>query len=107
VRSNAQSNFKMLDVNPQYYEQEVESTINTREEGLSGMIYSEVLKNLEISKASLLQETPTIQLVDTPDIPLPSNLIEWYEGLFYGFLAGLFLSIFLLVFLFEPKSGIE
>lgn len=107
VRSTAQSNFKMLDLNPQYYDQEVESTINTREESLSGMIYGEVLKNLEISKASLLQETPTIQLVDTPDTPLPSNLIEWYEGLIYGLLGGLFASIFLLVFLFEPKSGTE
>lgn len=107
VRSTAQSNFKMLDLNPQYYEQEVESTINTREESLSGMIYAEVLKNLEISKASLLQETPTIQLVDTPETPLPSNLIEWYEGLIYGLLGGLFASIFLYVFLFEPKSGIE
>jgi len=107
VRTTAQSNFKMLDLNPQYYNQEVEKTINTREESLSGMIYAEVLKNLEISKASLLQETPTIQLVDTPVTPLPSNLIEWYEGLIYGLLGGLFASIFLLVFLFEPKSGIE
>jgi hypothetical protein len=107
VRSTAQSNFNMLDLNPQYYDQEVASTINTREEGLSSMIYGEVLKNLEISKASLLQETPTIQLVDTPETPLPSNLIEWYEGLLYGLIGGLFGSIFLLVFLFEPKDGIE
>lgn len=107
VRTTAQSNFKMLDLNPQYYDQEAESTINSREESLSGMIYAEVLKNLEISKASLLQETPTIQLVDTPETPLPSNLIEWYEGLIYGLLGGLFASVFLLVFLFEPKSGTE
>ncbi len=107
VRTTAQSNFKMLDLNPQYYDQEVESTINTREESLSGMIYAEVLKNLEISKASLLQETPTIQLVDSPDTPLPSNLIEWYEGLIYGLLGGLFAIIFILVFLFEPKNGTE
>ena len=107
VRTTAQSNFKMLDLNPQYYDQEVESTINTREESLSGMIYAEVLKNLEISKASLLQETTTIQLVDSPDTPLPSNLIEWYEGLIYGLLGGLFAIIFILVFLFEPKNGTE
>jgi hypothetical protein len=105
VRTTAQSNFKMLDLNPQYYNQEVEKTINTREESLSGMIYAEVLKNLEISKASLLQETPTIQLVDTPVTPLPTNLIEWYEGLIYGLLGGVFAGIFLLVFLFDPKSG--
>jgi hypothetical protein len=107
VRRTAQSNFKMLDLNPQYYDQEAESTINSREESLSGMIYAEVLKNLEISKASLLQETPTIQLVDTPDTPLPSNLLEWYEGLIFGLLGGFFASVFLLIFLFDPKNGTE
>ena len=107
VRKTAQSNFKMLDLNPQYYDQEIESTINSREESLSGMIYAEVLKNLEISKASLLQETPTIQLVDTPDTPLPSNLLEWYEGLIFGLLGGFFASVFLLIFLFDPKNGTE
>ena len=84
--------------------QNVNSTIEARDQALSGTIYSEVLKNLEISKASLLQETPTIQIVDGPDTPLPDNKIEWYEGLFAGLLTGLFMSVFVFVFLFEPTD---
>jgi hypothetical protein len=106
IRSSASSNFKLLDINPQYVDQSVETTINTREEALSGNIYAEVLKNLEISKASLLQETPTIQLVDQPDTPLPDNKIEWYEGLLAGLMAGLFISSFVFIFLYEPTIGI-
>ena len=98
----AASDFSTLDINPQYYEQNVKKTISSRDEMLSSTVYSEVIKNLEISKASLLQETPTIQIIDNPDTPLPDNHIEWYEGLLGGLFAGLFLSSFLFVFLYEP-----
>lgn len=105
IQSAAMSDFKLLDINPQYVDENVNNTIEARNQALSGTIYAEVLKNLEISKASLLQETPTIQIVDTPDIPLPDNLIEWYEGMLGGLLAGLFLSVFVFVFLFEPLGA--
>ena len=52
----------------------------------------------------MLQETPTIQIVDSPDTPLPDNKIEWYEGLLAGLLTGLFMSVFVFVFLFEPTD---
>jgi hypothetical protein len=104
IKSAAISDFQIMDINPQYVTENVNSTIEARDQALSGTIYSEVLKNLEISKASLLQETPTIQIVDSPDTPLPDNKIEWYEGLFAGLFAGLFLSVFVFVFLFEPTA---
>jgi hypothetical protein len=98
----AMSEFGTLDVNPQYYEQGVQKTINARDEMLSSTVYSEVIKNLEISKMSLLQETPTIQIIDSPDTPLPDNHIEWYEGLLGGLFGGLFISSFILLFLYDP-----
>jgi hypothetical protein len=101
------SDFGTLDVNPQYYEQNVQNTINSRDEILSSTIYSEIIKNLELSKVSLLQETPTIQIIDTPDRPLPDNHIEWYEGLFGGLFGGLFIACFVLLFLYEPKVKLE
>ncbi len=104
IQSAAASDFKLLDINPQYIQENVNSTIDSRDQALSGTIYAEVLKNLEISKVSLLQETPTIQLVDTPDTPLPDNEIEWYEGLLGGLFAGLFMSAFVFVFLYEPAT---
>lgn len=102
IKTAAISDFQLLDINPQYVAENVNSTIEARDQALSGTIFAEVLKNLEISKASLLQETPTIQIVDSPDTPLPDNKIEWYEGLLGGLFSGLFISVFVFVFLFEP-----
>lgn len=36
----------------------------------STAIYAEIVKNLEVSKVSLLQETPLIQVIDEPVLPL-------------------------------------
>jgi uncharacterized protein involved in exopolysaccharide biosynthesis len=55
------------------------------------------MKNLEVSKMTLAQETPTIQIVDSPVFPLENDKIKWYKGLFLGFFLGLFASIFVFV----------
>lgn len=103
IKTSITSEFQLLDINPQYLNESVNSRINEREQILSSTIYAEILKNLEINKVSLLQETPTIQLVDTPILPLPDNEIEWYEGLLAGLLAGVLINIFFFVFMFEPE----
>ena len=102
VSTSAQSSVRLIDISPQFIEENIQNTINSREELLSTTIYTEVIKNLEISKVSLLQETPTIQVIDNPDTPLEDNKNEWYEGLLGGFLAGCMLSIMALIFLYEP-----
>jgi len=102
IKSSAQSNLSLTDISPQYIQENIQNTIDSREEILSTTIYTEVIKNLEITKLSLLQETPTIQLIDNPDTPLEDNKSEWYEGLLGGFGAGFLLSIVVLIFLYEP-----
>ena len=59
----------------------------------STAIYSEVIKNLEISKMSLRQETPLIQKIDEPILPLEKNHIGKIKGLFVGLILGFFLSL--------------
>lgn len=59
---------------------------------------SELLKNLEMSKISLLKETPLIQIIDEPTYPLeksvPSLLVFTFAfGVFFSFLCIIFLSI--------------
>jgi hypothetical protein len=60
-------------------------------------IYSEIVKNLELSKISLRQETPLIQLIDEPLLPLetddPGKAIDAVIGL----AAGLFFGIFYII----------
>jgi hypothetical protein len=50
----------------------------------AGAIYSEVVKNLEIAKASLQRETPLIQVIDQPVLPLPNDRIGKSKGIATG-----------------------
>ena len=50
----------------------------------SGAIYAEVIKNLEIAKSSLQRETPLIQMIDEPVLPLANDKIGKAKSLFTG-----------------------
>lgn len=56
-------------------------------------IYSEIIKNLEISKLSLRQETPLIQVIDRPVLPLPVYVLGKLKSVIVGGLSGMFLII--------------
>jgi hypothetical protein len=58
----------------------------------SGM-YTEIVKQLEIAKISLQQETPLIQIIDKPVLPLEKERLSKRKGIMYGFLIGFFTSI--------------
>jgi hypothetical protein len=60
-------------------------------------IYSEIVKNLELSKISLRQETPLIQLIDEPILPLDSNEVGKIIGALIGIVSGFFLSILYII----------
>lgn len=53
-------------------------------------VYGEVVKNLEISRLSLLKETPLIQVIDTPTLPLDNNRILKSVALVAGFFIAAF-----------------
>jgi hypothetical protein len=59
-------------------------------------ILNELVKNLEISKMSLLQETPLIQIIDKPILPLEKDRVGKFKGLVIGGVIGVFLAVFLL-----------
>lgn len=59
-------------------------------------ILSELVKNLEIAKMSLLQETPLIQVIDRPILPLEKETVGKLKGtLVGGFIATIALIFFL------------
>jgi uncharacterized protein involved in exopolysaccharide biosynthesis len=68
----------------------INSEISQRDKGMLTSIYGQLVTNLETSKASLIQETPTVQIVDSPVFPLEKSETKWYMGL----LIGLFISFF-------------
>lgn len=63
----------------------------------SSAIYSEVVKNLELEKMTLLQQMPLIQIIDKPVLPLAKNTITKLVGAIAGMIAGLFLISLILV----------
>jgi uncharacterized protein involved in exopolysaccharide biosynthesis len=57
-------------------------------------ILTELVKNLELSKLSLRKETPLIQVIDKPILPLPVEKFGKVKGvLLGGFLAGFLVVI--------------
>ncbi len=61
-------------------------------------IYNEIVKNLELSKIALRQETPLIQLIDKPILPLPVEKFGKLKGFLLGFVGACFFVIFYILF---------
>lgn len=60
---------------------------------VNNSIYIEGIKQLEISKFTLLQDTPFLQIIDEPMLPLePIEVVSPLRGTAYGFFIGFFLS---------------
>lgn len=60
-------------------------------------ILTELVKNLELSKLSLRKETPLIQVIDRPVLPLAVERLGKTKGIFMGgFLAGFLVLVFLI-----------
>lgn len=67
-----------------------------------GIAYAKIVENLEMSKVSLLNQTPLVQVVDAPFLPVPR---EKKLGKLMGILLGGFMGAFLasLYFLVRAK----
>ncbi len=97
--STSASNKILLDINPAYTEAGVSNEVQERDKRVLQTIYSEIIKNLEVSRTMLIQETPTFQIVDEPELPLKKNKLKYPKGIVLGiFFFGLFYSLFLLLF---------
>lgn len=88
----------LLNVNPADINAPVYSEISQRDKMVLTTIYAELMKNLEVSKAALIQETPTVQIVDQTGFPLERIETKWYEGIFFGILLSLLAITSLLLF---------
>nr|WP_121270550.1 Wzz/FepE/Etk N-terminal domain-containing protein [Pedobacter schmidteae] len=60
-------------------------------------VLGELIKNLELSKITLLKETPLIQVVDQPILPLEVERVGKGKGIFLGGILGGFLTIVALI----------
>lgn len=82
-----------LNRNPARMVATVGAEVASRDKIVLQTIYGEVIKNLELSRMAMAQETPVIQIVDAPILPLKKER----TGKFKGMLIGGFLGGFLIV----------
>lgn len=96
--SASAANNVLLDINPAYPTANVNVELKERDKMVLQTIYAEIVKNLEISRTMLIQETPTFQVVDVPELPLKKNRTGYLKSMVYGaFLAGLAWALYLLL----------
>ena len=96
--SASQANNIMLDVNPAYPTANVGVELKQRDKLVLQTIYAEIVKNLEISRTMLIQETPTFQVVDEPEFPLKKNRTGYLISIIYGgLIAGIAGAMYLLL----------
>ena len=64
----------------------------------NGTVYGELLKQLEVSKISLRRETPLIQIIDEPRIPLDNDKPGRLKtGIIFSLLGGIACFFYLLL----------
>jgi hypothetical protein len=77
--SASASSRMLLDANPAFPTAEVNSEVQGRDKMMLSTAYSEVFKSLEASKTMLMQETPTIEIVDVSEYPLKKNRLKYLK----------------------------
>jgi hypothetical protein len=92
--STAEAERLLLDANPAYSSPVVNAEISSRNKFIQSTVYGEIIKNLEASKTALIQETPTVQVVDYPELPLKKNKLSKLITGLAGGAIGVFLATF-------------
>jgi uncharacterized protein involved in exopolysaccharide biosynthesis len=90
----AENATKLYNVNSSLRINTSQTEIAARDKTVSSTLYGEVVKNLETLKLSLINQTPVIQVLDTPKYPLFDQRIPILYFLLIGFAVGFVLSFF-------------
>ena len=59
----------------------------------NGAIYQQVVTQLELAKVTHRNNTPLIQIIDKPTLPLENSKLKFFESLIYGIFGGFLLAI--------------
>ncbi len=97
------ANQSLIDLNPAYTSPSANIEVKQRDKIVLTTIFSETVKNLEASKAMLAQETPTVQIVDEPELPLKKNKLKYAVVIPTAVIVSLVL-FYIAIMLFWPKN---
>lgn len=95
--SAAVAQSQALDINPAYQTATVRAELNTRDKMLLATIYGELVKNLEVQKVVLSQETPVIEIIDAAELPLKTEKLSIALYFVLGGMLFTFIAIAILV----------
>ena len=93
----ASSQQQLVDINPALRTAPIVAEINSRDKTITATLYAEVVKNLELSRTLLSQETPVIEVVDQSSLPLDREEIGKIKGIVLGIiLSEIFMFFYLM-----------
>jgi hypothetical protein len=103
--ASAAADQNIIDLNPAYSGANADIEVKQRDKTLLSSVYTETVKNLEASKTMLAQETPTVQIVDEPELPLKKNSFKYKIAIPAGILvAELLFCAYVLIRRKVPKT---
>ena len=88
----AENATKLYNVNSSLRINTSQTEITARDKTVSSTLYAEVVKNLETLKLSLINQTPVIQVLDSPKFPMFDQRTPARYFLIIGFAVGFVLS---------------
>ncbi|WP_109694967.1 lipopolysaccharide biosynthesis protein [Chitinophaga deserti] len=87
-----------MNMNPARSITNVSTEMYARDKLVLQTMYAEVVKNLELSKMSMAQERPIMQIVDSPILPLKKEKFGRLKGIIAGgFIAGLLMLAWIII----------
>lgn len=103
VKSYQTAGSVVIDANPALRTAAVPTEINQRDKVVLQTLYAEVVKNLEVSRIALMQQTPVIEILDAPTYPLVDKRkgLAFFIVVFFG--IGVLLSSGFFLFKFFMK----
>lgn len=81
----------------------VNEDLSNKDKTVAFTLYGEVLKNLEALKLSQINQTPVIQVLDSPKYPLINQALPWFIVVLAGIGIGLVISILVIFYLYTGK----
>lgn len=98
IGAHASSTDRVPNANPIRTSTMVESRKRQVDVQATGAVYGEIVKNLEIAKVSHRNNSPLIQIIDSPRLPLDRTEIRLVKGMVLGAVIVGLLTIFALYF---------
>lgn len=97
---------QVLDANMAFRSTAVPFELSGREKMVIFSLYTEVIKNLEVAKMALMNQTPIMQKLDTPEYPIKNITGPWWNWMLFSALAGFGIGFFLLFYNYpNAKNG--